>query len=63
MLDYRVERIVLVALGLFTGVMAIVGTIGLLSGAWSQGLPVDWPRVALRELRRPGPGPARLRRR
>jgi hypothetical protein len=37
-----VERILLIAVELFTGFMAIVGTIGLLTGAWSQGLPVEW---------------------
>lgn len=37
----QIERTVLVAVELFVGVMAIVGTIGLLGGFWSQGLPVD----------------------
>jgi hypothetical protein len=37
----RTERILLIALELFTGVMAIVGTVGLLGGFWSQGLTVE----------------------
>jgi hypothetical protein len=39
-----VERIILIATELFTGIMAIVGTIGLLTGAWLQVLPVEWLR-------------------
>jgi hypothetical protein len=44
MVAHRAERVVLVALELFTGVMAIVGTVGLLTGAWREGLPVAWLR-------------------
>lgn len=44
MVAQRLERIALIALELFTGIMALVGTVGLLTGAWSQGLPVEWLR-------------------
>jgi len=43
----RLARTVLIALELFTGVMAIVGTIGLLTGSWTQGLPVEALRWSL----------------
>jgi hypothetical protein len=36
----RTEQSIIVAIELFVGVMAIVGTIGLLGGFWSQILPV-----------------------
>jgi hypothetical protein len=39
-----IERIVLIAVALFTGIMAVVGTVGLLSGAWSRDVPVEWLR-------------------
>jgi hypothetical protein len=44
MMSARFERAALVVLELFNGLMAIVGTVGLLSGAWSEGVPVEWLR-------------------
>jgi hypothetical protein len=40
----RTERFLLIALELFIGVMAIVGTVGLLGGFWSRGLTVEMLR-------------------
>jgi hypothetical protein len=40
----RTERFALIAVELFVGVMAIVGTVGLLGGFWSQGLPIEMLR-------------------
>jgi hypothetical protein len=40
----RTERTVLIAMELFIGVMAIVGTVGLLGGFWSQVLPAEMLR-------------------
>ncbi|HEX5417858.1 MAG TPA: hypothetical protein VFZ25_19545, partial [Chloroflexota bacterium] len=36
----QIERRILIALELFVGGMAIVGTVGLLGGFWSEGLTV-----------------------
>jgi hypothetical protein len=40
MKSHRFERLVIIATELFVGVMAMVGTVGLLGGFWSEGLPV-----------------------